>query len=336
MKALRLHNKQDLRLHDEDIPKAAKGEVLIKVGAVGLCGSDIHWFFDGGIGTNHITRPKVLGHEFSGIVVEGELEGKKVAIDPGRFCGTCQYCLLGQPHLCNTMEFAGEGFDGGLQEYIAWPREAVHVIPDSFTLEDGAMLEILGVCIHALELARPMPGDRVGVVGCGPVGLLLVQLARLMGAGQIVATDRLEHRIDAAIELGATEVFLARETKEIAEVMRCTGNEGVDVCYEVAGDQEGYETSIGISKKGAQVVFAGIPNTNRISFQASAARYKALTMKNLTRTRFPYPRAIRLVESGLVDLRGLISHRFPLEEFDSAFKTAVDRKGLKVIIQPGS
>jgi L-iditol 2-dehydrogenase len=196
---LRLHGAGELRLHEEPAPMPDPHEALIRVRAVGLCGSDLHWFSEGGIGDALISKPLVLGHELAGEILTGERQGEHVAIDPAIPCGQCRSCRHGHPNLCPSVKFAGHGEqDGGLREQMAWPEEHLFALPDSISAAEGAMLEPLGVALHAVNLAKVQIGMRAGVFGCGPIGLLVIQLLRVMGAAQIVATEVLPHRLEAA------------------------------------------------------------------------------------------------------------------------------------------
>jgi L-iditol 2-dehydrogenase len=250
-------------------------------------------------------------------------------------CGQCRFCREGHPNLCKALRFAGHGAeDGALREKLAWPDQCLHSLPDSLDEIDGAMLEPLGVAIHAVDLGSVKPGTKVGVFGCGPIGLLVVQLARLMGAAQIIATDKLSHRLEAARAFGATSVFQAENGEENREIWAASGEEGVDVAFEVAGENAAVETAVASACPGATVVLVGIPADERTTFKASTARRKGLTIKLCRRMKHTYPRAIRLVEKGLVDVRSLVTHRFPIDEYRRAFTVAERREGLKVVIEP--
>jgi L-iditol 2-dehydrogenase len=229
MKVLRLHAPGDLRLHSEPEPEPRPGEALVRVSAVGVCGSDLHWLSQAGIGDARLEQPLVLGHEFAGIVESQDsvLYGRRVAVDPAIPCQACEYCLEGNPNLCENLRFAGHGLtDGGLRECLAWPERCLFPLPDAIDDEAGALLEPLGVALHAIDLGALTPGMRVGVFGCGPIGLMIVQLAHLCGATQIVATDRLPHRVEAAKAMGATQAFLVGEGWEDSEVWAATGGRG--------------------------------------------------------------------------------------------------------------
>jgi L-iditol 2-dehydrogenase len=329
MKVIRLHARADLRLSDEPRPVPSQGERLIRIKSVGVCGSDLHWFAEGEIGDAKLERPLVLGHEFA-----GELEdGQRVAIDPAIPCGRCEFCEHGHSNLCLSMIFAGHGKqDGALCEYLAWNERCLFPIPHSLTFEDGAMLEPLGVAIHAVDLGKLKAGMSVGVFGCGPIGLLIVQLAKLSGAAHIIATDVLAHRVDGAKIYGASHAFLAGDKLELSEIRAATKGRGVDVAFEAAGVQDAVDTSVAAVIPGGKVILVGIPEDDKTSFSASTARRKGLTVKLVRRMKHTYPRAIELVLKGLVDVHSLVTHRFPLEQASQAFRTAERREGLKVII----
>jgi L-iditol 2-dehydrogenase len=337
MDVLRLHGVGDLRLSSEQVPRPTPGEVLLRVSRVGICGSDLHWLEEAGIGDAHISNPLVLGHEFSAVVDSpgSALDGQRVAVDPAIPCQECEYCLDGNPNLCIRLRFAGHGRqDGALRQYMAWPERCLHPLPESISDEEGAMLEPLGVALHAADLGRIHPGDAVGVFGVGPIGLLVVQLARVAGAGQIIVTDRLAHRLEAAYSLGATRGFLVTDEWDQKEAWRATGERGVDVAFEAAGENQAVETAITAAKPGGQVILVGIPDQDWTAFRASTARRKGLTIKLARRMKFTYPRAIQLVADGSVDVRSLITHRFKLSEYEQAFQVARRREGIKVLIQP--
>jgi L-iditol 2-dehydrogenase len=334
MKVLRLHGTQDFRLHNESRPEPGPGESLVRVTAVGVCGSDVHWFEDGGIGDARLTQPLVLGHEFAGVVQSGEGRGERVAVDPAVPCEACEFCQEGNPNLCMALRFAGHGTeDGALREYVSWPTRCLHPLPDYLTDAEGVMLEPLGVAIHAVDLGHVKPGMTVGVYGCGPIGLLTLQVARAAGATRIIATDKLLHRMEMAQALGATEVFQAAEGEENPEVWAATNRQGVDVAFEAAGENSAVETAVATVRRGGRVILSGIPADDRTSFTASSARRKGLTIKLVRRMKHTYPRAIRLVERGLVDVKSLVTHRYPLTEYENAFSTAARREGVKVIIE---
>jgi L-iditol 2-dehydrogenase len=330
MKVLRLHATGDLRLHDEPFPQPGDGEQLVRVKVVGICGSDLHWFSEAAIGDAILDHPLVLGHEFAGVTEDGQ----QVAVDPAIPCGECEFCQHGHPNLCERMVFAGHATqDGALREWLTWPQKHLFPLPDGLSAADGAMLEPLGVAIHTTDLAKLRPGMTVGVFGCGPIGLLIVQMARVSGASNIIATDVLPHRMEAAKNFGAHQAFLAEAGQEVSQIRAATGGRGVDVAFEAAGEQEAVDVAFATVVPGGKVILAGIPAEDRTSFSASIARRKGLTIKMVRRMKHTYPRAIELVSKGLVDVRSLVTHRFSLEDAPEAFTIARRREGLKIIIE---
>jgi L-iditol 2-dehydrogenase len=331
----RFHAAHDVRLAEEPAPVPAEGESLVRITAVGLCGSDLHWFEEGGIGDAQITRPLVGGHEMAGVVEGGPLDGVHVAVDPAIPCHRCDLCLRGHPNLCRALVFAGHATrDGGLQHYLAWPTGRLHRLPEALTDADGAMLEPLGVAVHAVDLGHIPLGGSVAVIGCGPIGLLIVQVARAAGAGRVLAADPLAHRRHAAAARGADEVLDPADDGYTAGLGDFTAGLGVDVAFEVAGTDPAIAAAMEAVRPGGRVVLAGIPSTAASTFPASTARRKGLTIALVRRMKEVYPRATALVVAGLVDVRGLVTHRFPLTDVSDAFTAAVARPGLKVIVEP--
>ena len=329
MKSVRLHGMGDLQLHEEDIPVAGAEEKVVRVQSIGVCGSDLHWFAEGGIGDARLDRPLVLGHEFSGVTGDGQ----RVAIDPAVSCGRCEFCEYGHPNLCSNLIFAGHGTtDGAMREWMAWSNKSLFPIPDSLSDDDGAMLEPLGVAIHTVDLGKVKPGMSVGVFGSGPIGLLILQIAKLSGAAKIFATDKLLHRVEAAKAFGASHAFLAEDGQELELIRSATAGRGVDVAFDASGAPDAVEAAFAAVSVGGKVILAGIPEDDRTSFNASLARRKGLTIKLVRRMKHTYPRAIELVSKGLVDVRSLVTHRFPLEQAVEAFRVAQRREGLKIII----
>lgn len=334
MRVVRLHGAHDLRLHDEPVPEPGPGEALVRVTAVGICGSDLHWLAEGGIGTDRVTTAFVLGHEAAGVIESGPRAGQHVAIDPAIFCGHCEYCERGVVNVCETLRFAGHfPQDGAMQEYVAWPERFLVPLPDALTDVDGAMLEPLGVALYAVELGGVRPGMSVGVFGCGPIGLCILQVARAAGATRLLATElpAVRHRVQMAESYGAT-VFGASEQLEVEAILDATGNRGVDVAFEAAGDPEALEAAIAAARPGGRVIVVGIPSDDRLSFSASMARRKDLVLNIAHRMMHTYPRAIELVRSARVDVGSLVTHRFPLERTAEAFAVGHRREGIKVVL----
>lgn len=328
MKVLRLHGAGDLRMHEEPKPAPAAGEELVRVTAVGLCGSDRHWFAEGGIGEAVLSRPLVLGHEVAGVIDGGPRRGLRVAVDPADPCRRCDLCVAGHGNLCLSLRFIGHGeTDGGLRTHMTWPQHLLSPLPDSITDAEAPLLEPLGIALHAVDLGGAQPGMSAGVYGCGPLGLLLVQVLRAVGCRPIVATDILPHRIEAARAMGATDALAADD--ETASLP------AVDVAFEVAGEDAAVTDAVRSVRPGGCVVLVGIPSDDRTSFQASVARRKGLSLILCRRMTGPdLPRAIQLVAAGRVELASLLSELHPLDSAAAAFEALIERRGLKVVVEP--
>jgi L-iditol 2-dehydrogenase len=335
MQVARIHRAGDLQLHDEPMPIPNSGEVLVRVTAVGICGSDIHWLREGGIGGDRIVAPLVLGHECAGVIESGQRKGERVAIDPAIPCNLCEFCQEGNPNLCTALRFAGHTpQDGALRQYIAWPERCLVPLPDSMSGIEGAMLEPLGVALYSVDRGNVNPGMSVGVFGCGTIGLSVIQLARVAGAATVFAAELADmpHRIQAACSFGAT-VFEANNGREVDEILKATKGRGVDVAFEAAGDPEAVEAAIEAVKPGGRVVLIGIALEDRTVFTASTARRKDLTILVVHRMKHTYPRAIQLVAGGQVDVSSMVTQRFSLADIAQACAAAEKREGIKTVVE---
>ncbi len=326
MHVARLHGPRDVRLGREAVPVPVPGEALIRITTVGLCGSDLHWFETGRIGTTELADPLVLGHEAAGVVAVGPRRGERVVLEPAAPCGMCAPCRSGRAWLCSSARFAGHTpQDGALREFMAWPADLLVPLPDAIEDPEAALLEPLGVALHALDLAGVDATTRAGVVGCGPVGLLIVRALRAAGVVEIAACDPLANRLAAADASGAT-AFDGADGAGLFEI---------DVAFEASGEPDAVTTALRVVRPGGTVVLVGIAADDRTVLSASLARRKELTLVFARRmTAMDLPRAIRLVVGGQVDLGGLITHRFGLDDVALAFAALESRAGLKIVVEP--
>jgi len=333
MKTARLYAAYDIRIDEVAEPDEPDvGEALLRVRAVGICGSDLHMYEDGRIGDTAYDSPIVLGHEFMGeIVAVGDraLDGNhdplqiglRVAVDPASPCYQCEMCEQGHPNLCPHHTFYGlYPTDGALQECMIVNARNCFPIPESISDGAGTLLETLGVAIHACDLGKLKVANSVAVVGCGPVGLLILQLAKLAGAAPVYAFDKLSWRAEKARQLGA-EAWNVDEADPIEVIKKETSGRGVDVAFEVAWADESVQLAAEMARMGGRLVLVGIPGDDRLTMQHSTARRKGLTIMMARRMKHTYPRAIQLATSGRVKLDDLISHHFPLDETPAAFET---------------
>lgn len=348
MKAARLYGPRDIRVEEvADPPVPPKGEVQIRVQAVGLCGSDLHTYREGRIGATAVEAPWVPGHEFAGVVHiagsglrdgSGEplREGVLVAVDPSQPCGACELCLQGHPNLCLHLRFCGLfPDDGALSDLINVPASTCFRLPEGMDAVAGAMLEPLGVAMHAVRLGGIRPGQSVSVHGAGPIGLLIIQLVRRAGADPVFVTERLPWRLKRAGEYGAVPV--AEGTSSPADhILSITRGRGVDVAIEAGWAGELVQQALDATRFGGRVILVGIPDDDTLTMRHSTARRKGLTLIFSRRMKFTYPEAIQLVRKREVDVASLVTHRFPLPAAADAYSLNESYGGdvIKAMILP--
>ncbi len=326
----------DARIAPFNLREGRDDDILLDVAAVGLCGSDLHYFKDGGIGAAVIKEPFVPGHEFGGYLCEdaedlGLARGDLVAVDPNRACGHCEWCHAGYFNLCPKVEFIGAPpFDGAMTSRIWVPKSQIVRLPKDFDPLKAVMLEPLGVAIHAVDLAKPKLLERVAVLGCGPIGLLVMQVLKAAGAGDIFAVDPLAHRRAAAAKLGATKV--GSSVRDIVD----WSNGGCPLVVEATNSPNGFRDAVLAARIGGRVVLVGIPDGDTYTLPAADARRRALKIKFARRMGDVYPRAIQLVASGQVDVESMVSHRVRLDETPAVFKALTENAPgyIKALIYP--
>lgn len=320
-------------------PEPGDGEILVEVEAVGICGSDLHYYLEGAIGEQVVDRSGfVPGHEFAGRVADERAErfglapGTLVAVDPASPCGRCEWCERGHVNLCPFVIFKGAPpHRGAMTRLVAARPEALFPMPPAFDATDAAMLEPLGVAIHAVDLAKPRLLESCAVLGCGAIGLLLLQVAKTAGVGETLAVEPVAERRQAALDLGAD-----RAVGSAAELLDATGGRGVDLVLEATDSREGFQLAAEAARIGGRVVLVGIPEGNTYTLSASLARRKGLNVKFSRRMGHVYPRAIELVARGRVDVRRIATHHFPLTDAAEAFARQAARADgiIKAILHP--
>jgi L-iditol 2-dehydrogenase len=347
MRAAKLYGARDFRIENVPDPGApGPGEALVKIGTVGVCGSDLHTYADGRIGDTVVIDPLVLGHEFAGTIAavgpdarDGQHRplkvGQRVAVEPGLPCWHCDMCEAGHPNLCRNLGFMGLApDDGALQDFRLCPSRNCFPLPDTLTLHEGALLEPLGVALHAVDLAKIRLEQRVAVLGCGPIGLLIMKLAKLAGAGPLVALDQFEWRLEAAKRFGADAVINIKDVDAVAAVHDFTQGRGAQVVFEAAWAGDAVAQAVEMADLGGHLVLAGIPGDDHSHFRHSPARRKGLTFRLVRRMKHTYPRTIALAAGRSVVLEDLITHCFALEEVGAAYalNTAYDDGVIKEMI----
>jgi L-iditol 2-dehydrogenase len=315
-----------------EIPDPALGrdsDVLVRVGAVGVCGSDIHYYSEGRIGEQVVRYPFVVGHECAGTVekagpaVRRLRPGDRVAIDPAIVCGVCDQCLAGRPNTCRRLLYLGTPgqIPGALCERLVMPEANCFSLPAEVSLEEGALVEPLSIAVHALKLAGEPAPETIAVLGAGPIGLSVLLAARAAGVGAVYLTDRVGDRVKIARKAGASWAGnLDRE--DIASRIPSFAPGGVDAVFECCGDQSALDRAVVLLRPGGRLVIVGIPAGDRVSFDAHVLRRKELSLHNVRRQRFCVREAIDLIKNRQVEVGFLATHRFALEEAGQAFELA--------------
>jgi len=326
LRAARLHGPGDVRLDDVPVPEAASGEVLVRVRAVLICASDVRMYWDGHAGGVVPKEPISQGHEFSGEIValgEGVTAppvGTRVAVEPSWHCGECDMCLSGRTNICRNIVFPSfPPRNGALAEYIACPAHAVHPIPDSATFIEGALLEPLGVAVHAVRLAQVTREHSIAILGAGAIGVCTLLTAEQMGLERIAVVEPVEGRREWVKRRG---VKVAASASELIDA----GIEA-DIVFECAGESAAIEDALHLARPAGTVIVVGIPHPERISFEANISRRKELTIIFSRRSRDTLQEATELVASGRIDLSSIPVRCFTLDRTAEAIEATASRPG---------
>lgn len=334
MQAAVLHGPEQLRIEERPVPAPGPGEVLVRVDAVGTCGSDVHYYRHGRIGDFVMTAPLVLGHESAGAVVacgpgaDLHVPGRRVSIEPGVPCGRCAQCRTGRYNLCPDMVFfATPPVDGAFCQYVTVRQEFAHPVPDSLGIEDAALLEPLSVAVWACRKARVAPGDRVLVTGAGPIGLLAARTAQAFGAREVVVTDVLPHRLELARGMGATPLDVGRTPLEEAGF-------SPDVLLECSGVPAVAHDGIRAVARAGRVVLVGMGG-DELPLPLSRVQNYEIELTGTFRYANTWPAAIALAASGHMRLDALVSHRYGLAQTEDALTVGTrDNTAVKAVVHP--
>ena len=321
-----LHGVDDLRLENIPVPTPRPDEVQISMGAVGVCGSDVHYLKHGRIGTFVVEAPMVLGHESGGTVSQIGAEvtslqvGDRVAVEPGVPCRTCSYCKGGRYNLCPDVRFlATPPVDGSMAGSIVHPADFCYKLPDHVSLEQAAMLEPLSVGIHACRRGGVRVGSNVLITGAGPIGLTTLLSARAAGAAYVAVTDIVESRLRFARAAGADEAVLSRRDDAVSELAEGIG--GFDVSIDCTGAAQAVRDGILATRAGGKVVLVGL-GADELTLPMVDAATREVDLLGLFRYANSYPTALSLVASGRVDVMPLITDRYQLSDVNEAFDVA--------------
>jgi len=329
---------------ERDIPKTGDGEVLVKLEYVGICGSDLHYYETGRIGNYIVEPPFVLGHEPGGTVVEVGKNvthlkvGDRVALEPGKTCGKCHFCRTGQYNLCpDVIFFATPPVDGVFQEYVAHEAGLCFKLPENVSTLEGALIEPLAVGFHAANQGGAHAGQTAVVMGSGCIGLVTMMALKASGVSNVYVVDIMQKRLEKAMELGATGVINAREQDVLQTVKELTGGLGCDLAIETAGTEITTQQCIHMTKKGANIVLVGYSASGTMNLPMSLALDKELTFKTIFRYRHIYPMAIDAVANGKVNLKGIVTNYFELDDIQHAMDVSVRNKAdiVKSVVKIG-
>jgi L-idonate 5-dehydrogenase len=341
MLACRIHGAEDLRVESMPEPKPGPGEVCLKLGAGGICGSDLHYFLHGRIGSFLIREPLIPGHEISGTVakvgagVTRVMEGDKVAINPSHACGTCRACRAGRENLCGSMRFLGSAsvfphVQGMFREYFVMGERQCYPIASAVTLSELAFAEPLSVALHAVNRAGSVLGKSVLVTGAGPIGCLIVMAARLAGAAQVAVTDVVDRPLSVAKTVGADRCIRVDQAPGGPGALAGVVGE-VDVAFEVSGSPAALSTCLATVLRGGRIVQVGTLPAEGLQFPANQVMVREIDYVGTFRFGVEFDWSVRYLTERRVDVHPLLSAQYPLQEAEAAFRLASDKsRSIKV------
>ena len=311
-----------ISFHDVPLPALNPTEVLIKVKVATICGSDLH-IFKG----KHpsVQLPIPVGHEIAGEIVEIGNEvtqlgvGKRVTVEPVLVCDTCDFCRRGDYHLCSNISFQYRQGQGGFTPYFIADQRWVHCLPDNASYLEGALIEPMSVCVHAVRRAAPNFGDRAAIFGDGAIGLYILQAAQLAGISTIYVAGIREQRLAKALELGATDVINSLQTDPVTFIREHTDGLGVERSFEAVGIRQTLEQSLHVLKKGGQAVLVGLFEQSKVLLPANIFVHKEIALVGSQGYAWDFQRSLELVASGRVKLADIVTHQFALDEVQQAF-----------------
>jgi L-iditol 2-dehydrogenase len=327
MKAFQLTGRKQMQIMDVPDPViSGPREVLIRMVSLGVCGSDIHYYLHGNIGTQVVAYPFTPGHEGAGMVMDvGEgvtrvKPGMLVAIDPAMPCFHCDQCLAGRPHTCRNLRFLGNPGQapGCLSEYIVMPETSCYPVHSGVSAGVAAFAEPLSIGTYAVHLAGTVNDKTIGILGSGPIGISVLLPAMAYGADKVFVTDKIDERLTLAEKAGAawtgnpdTEDVVREITKEVPEQL--------DLVFECCGQQEAMDQAVQLLKPGGKLLIIGIPDAGRWSFPVDDLRHKEITIVNVRRQNGCVQEALDLIHSGKINVKPMITHTFSFEDADKAY-----------------
>lgn len=310
-----------IEIFEEDVPSLKDEELLVGIKAVGICGSDMHYFLEGGLGTFKQSLPMNIGHEPAGVVLEmkGKTEfrkGERVALEPGRVCLSCKWCLKGRHNLCTNALFMGANSQGAFADYIVVHKSQVFKIPEKMSYEEGALLEPIGVGMHAVNLAQPFAYQSATVFGAGPIGLSLMLVLKKFGLNEIYMVDKLDYRVEFAEKLGATRAFHYKDS--VSEIKNLTDKQGTTLAFDAAGNDESIGGCVDVVAVQGKIGLVGIPTEDFVTYNPHKLRTKEVTLINVRRSNQTIEDSLILFKDDK-NISKMVTHRFKLEDIQKAF-----------------
>ncbi|HEX2948512.1 MAG TPA: alcohol dehydrogenase catalytic domain-containing protein [Armatimonadota bacterium] len=327
MKAMKLTGIRQMEMVDVPMPTIQHDtDVLIHVTTVGVCGSDIHYYVDGKIGSQVVQYPFTVGHEGAGIVtavgsaVTHVKPGDRIAIEPAMPCFTCDQCRAGRHHTCRHLRFLGcpGQAEGCLSEYIVMPETSCYPIPDSMSFDEAAISEPLTIGVYAVKSSIPLAGATVGILGAGPIGLSVLLPAKAQGAQKVMMTDKIDRRLQVAQAAGADWVGNPLSTDVVSDITRIEPQQ-LDVVFECCGDQAALDQAIELLKPGGKLMIVGIPSVDRVSFSIDRLRRKEICVQNVRRQNHCVQPALDMIARHDFDVMVMATHRFSFADTKEAF-----------------
>ncbi|MHB1454074.1 MAG: zinc-dependent dehydrogenase [Saccharofermentanales bacterium] len=344
MQAARLYGKNQIRIVETDIPAINDNEILLKIRSAAICGTDVRMFQNGAAGVDD-QNPLVLGHEVSGVIdrvgsnVTRYNAGMRVAVAPNMGCGVCRYCTSGRTHLCADYKAFGINLDGGFAQYMRIPEAAVRQgniieIKETVSFDEAAINEPFSCAYNGFSQYGVFPGDKVLIIGAGPIGLMHAKLARMAGAAKVMIHDLSESRLEQCRQIDPFFNTISKDSLK-EDVLRLTGSEGLDVCVIACPSPTAQSDSLELMGIGGRICFfGGLPKAKEIvPINTNLIHYKQLVITGSTRASVPqYRQTLDFISSGIVSVKEFISGRFTLEEIHKAFELAGNAVGIKSII----
>ena len=333
MKAMMLTGIRKMEMKNIPAPEIKNpNDVLIRMKIVGVCGSDVHYYTQGKIGSQVVEYPFTVGHEGAGIVEEvGSAvtkvkPGDRIAVEPAMSCWECDQCKAGRPHTCRKLRFLGcpKQADGCLSEYIVMPEECCFKMRKSMSFEESAISEPLAIGVYAVSRSIPMKGAKIAILGAGPIGLSVLLPAMAQGAEKVYMTDKIDRRIQLAEKMGAAWTG----NPEKADIVKEIANREpllVDVVFECCGQQEALEQAVALVKPGGKIMLIGIPPSMKYwSLNVDFSRRKEICIQNVRRQNHCVQPALDMIDNKLFDVNKMVTHRFKFKDTKEAFDLVAD------------